>query len=582
MIAALAVFAMACTKEQQPDVQTPGDSDKVVLNVSVEESKAAVDTGNGEVSFQTGDKMSVWFQTNAEVAEEGTLVEFTYDGNYPDGSAKFTADAASIPAEFVVAKAAYPAASLNAKGKFSLVRDYTYDADSMPVYVRCDNVVKNDDGSFSAKLVHNASVFKFTLHDIPAYAAGFVLEMRTYQTDAETGEYVDKEGNPVEVQNAAVKQTIKITTSFPYKTGYTADPSDNTNDITLYSAAAHSSFLTRVYLIDGDGDEIEGSEKKFKQSWNDVSKNDFITMPRIDFKKADLRKDYINIMGVKWAKGNLRYDSSVSVEGYQAGWHLTADQWDYIGYDTMSSTINDNNYVYNPEAADEMRITRTSDKFEHFNFGGIGKWSYDITNYVKSEPATEAKEISGKIFSDQGATVEVTGEARFASEGTDAPALYGDLAFWATKGKYKVPSYDEMTSIHNQASKIPGWCVVNGVKVWGCLFRCPDLGYTRQTDATANQNREFTAADLETGMFLPYAGRTAETEASVVINQRKQMAYRSAKYIKTNSSRVKYYCAYYSNTPSIKRYDSWDANGSNKNSAWSGAAGFSIRPVLVD
>lgn len=578
MMAAVAILAMACTKEQQPASESQNNSEKVFLYASVEKTKAVVDhdeTGaqKGTVTFEAGDKMSVWFQTGTETTGEGEemtetpvgeVVEFTYESEDAAGF-KFSADASLIPEGFTLVKAAYPAGSLNSKGVFSLIRDYTYDPDSMPIYVRADEVIMNENGILSADFEHNASVFKFTLGDIPAYAAGFVLESQKYARDAEN--------NPIKDDPAG--EPISITTKFPYKTGYS-------EDITLYSVAAHSSYLTRVYLIDGYGDEIEGSERKFKQSWNDVSRNDFIIMPRIDFKKAELRKDYINIMGVKWAKGNLRYDSSVAVEGNQPGWHLAPEQWEYYGYDVMSSTVSGKDYVYNPDTVSEMRISRTSAKFDHFNFGGIGKWSYDINNYVKSVPATEAKEISGKIFSDQGATVEVTGDARFASEGTDAPALYGDLAFWATKGKYKVPSYDEMTSIHNKASKIPGWCVVDGVKVWGCLFRCPDLGYTRQTDATANQNREFTAADLETGMFLPYAGRTAETEDAIVINQRKQMAYRSAKYIKTNSSGVKYYCAYYSNSPSLKRYDGWDTNGPNKNSAWSGAAGFSIRPVLVE
>ena len=567
MMAAVAVLAMACAKEQPASVN-PSEG-LAEIRVSVPDTKVAIAEQTGVCTWQEGDKIAIFFATALDEENEpteGVRVEFTYDGLYEDGSAKFVS-ASELPAEYVSAEAVYPASSMSEAGKNSLVRDYVYDADSVPVYLVGD-VVTNADGTLASSLEYNASVMKFTLHDIPAYAAGFCLYSKRPDTLNEDGTV--KTGTAV---------TIK--TSFPYKTGYTADPADNANDIVLYSAIAHSSVPKYVYLVDGDGAEIEGSRKNFTGDAT-VGHDQFIVMPRIDFKKAELRKDYINIMGVKWAKGNLRYDSSVSVEGNQPGWHLAPEQWEYYGYDVMSSTVSGKDYVYDPDTVSEMRISRTSAKFDHFNFGGIGKWSYDINNYVKSEPATEAKEISGKIFSDQGATVEVTGDARFASEGTDAPALYGDLAFWATKGKYKVPSYDEMTSIHNQASKIPGWCVVDGVKVWGCLFRCPDLGYTRQTDATANQNREFTAADLETGMFLPYAGRTAETEDSIVINQRKQMAYRSAKYIKTNSSGVKYYCAYYSNSPSIKRYDAWDANGSNKNSAWSGAAGFSIRPVIAE
>jgi hypothetical protein len=567
MMAAVAVLAMACAKEQPASVN-PSEG-LAEIRVSVPDTKVAIAEQTGVCTWQDGDKIAIFFASAVDEENEptaGVRIEFTYDGLYEDGSAKFVS-ASELPAEYVSAEAVYPASSMSEAGKNSLVRDYVYDADSVPVYLVGD-VVTNADGTLASSLEYNASVMKFTLHDIPAYAAGFCLYSKRPDTLNEDGTV--KTGTAV---------TIK--TSFPYKTGYTADPADNANDIVLYSAIAHSSVPKYVYLVDGDGAEIEGSRKNFTGDAT-VGHDQFIVMPRIDFKKAELRKDYINIMGVKWAKGNLRYDSSVSVEGNQPGWHLAPEQWEYYGYDVMSSTVSGNDYVYNPDTVSEMRISRTSAKFDHFNFGGIGKWSYDINNYVKSVPATEAKEISGKIFSDQGATVEVTGDARFASEGTDAPALYGDLAFWATKGKYKVPSYDEMTSIHNQASKIPGWCVVDGIKVWGCLFRCPDLGYTRQTDATANQNREFTAADLETGMFLPYAGRTAETEDAIVINQRKQMAYRSAKYIKTNSSGAKYYCAYYSNTPSLKRYDAWDANGSNKNAAWSGAAGFSIRPVIAE
>lgn len=529
MMAAVALLAMACTKEQQPAAQTPGDSDKVVLNVSMEESKAVVDAGNGEVSFQAGDKMSVWFQTNAEVAEEGTLVEFTYEGNYPDGSAKFTAEAASIPEEFVVAKAAYPAASLTAKGTFTLVRNYTYDPDSMPIYVRCDNVVKKDDGSFSAHLVHNASVIKFTLHDIPAYAAGFVVEMRTYVTDKETGEYVDEEGNPVDVQNAAVKQTIFITTSFPYKTGYTADPDDNSNDITLYSAAAHGSFLTRVYLIDGDGDEIEGSEKKFKQSWNDVSKNDFIIMPTIPFNKKELRKDFVKICGVKWAKGNLQCLKDNGTEGFQDGWRLAPAQWYHFNYDLASNVVDKVTYTYDDTKGTEMRYSNNGNQFEHFNFGGLARnarfYSAPGTNYMVPEKELN---ISGKIFTDSKGNTEATGDARFYDCGTftgNNSQIWGDLAFWASKGKFRVPTKEELSTLYSSklVSKQYGHYDTGDYNVWGILFTTA-LGeqVINKTDVV------LTDADLESGLFLPLAGRRRYDNSAYVLTVRTQGVYWSS------------------------------------------------------
>jgi len=576
-LAALAVLAMACVKEQQPSV-TPADQGVTTIRVTVAQTKVAVNETTGACTWQSGDQLAVWYQNNDDNTA-GKKVIFTYKGLLEDGSAEFTST--ENVAGYTAVKVTYPADCLNDQGGWGLIREWNYKEGFIPMYARTDKVTVNDDGSLSAQLNHNASVFKFTLHDIPAYAAGFVLEAVKYKKN-DGGEFVDADGNVIDKENATPSETLKIKTSFPYKTGYTADPKDNSNDINLYSVAAHGSYLTRVYLIDGNGDEIEGSVRKIKQSWNDVSTDDFIAFPAIDFKKSELRKDYIMLWGVKWAKGNLRYDANVTADGFQTGWSLTADQWDYIGYDVASSVVDGVEYKYDDGKAIATRLACTSSRYEHFNWGGIGKWSFDITNYLKAEPVSQTKCISGKIYSNQGGTVEVSGDARFASEGDSAPALYGDLAFWASKGKYRIPTYDDMTSIHNKVSKIPGWYVSNGFKVWGYLLRNPELGYDRNSDAAANGNREFSAADLETGMFLPCGGRKAESNADVIINQRTQLAYWSSLYKKQNSKGTRYYSVYYSNSPAIKRIDSWDGSTPNNNAAWSCACGFMIRPVLAE
>ena len=583
MMAAVALLAMACTKEQQPASETSGDSDKVVLYASVEDTKAVVDYENPDenkqasVAFEVGDKMSVWFQTNAGVAEEGTLVEFTCERNYADGSAKFTAEAASIPKEFVAAKAAYPAASLSAKGTFSLVRNYTYDPDSMPIYVRCESVVKKDDGSLSAHLVHNASIIKFTLHDIPAYAAGFVVEMRTYETNEE-GQYIGQDKNPVDVQNAAVKQIIRINTLFPYKTGYTADPTDHSNDITLYSAAAHSSYLTRVYLIDGDGGEIEGSERKFKQSWNDVSKNDFIIMPRIDFNKAELRKDYVVVKGVKWAKGNLQCIRGTEESGFQGGWRLAPAQWHHLTYKD------------NPSKAEAYAYTNTSDNYEHFNYGGIARQARFMSDGNYIQPGSTTLDISGKMYSDVHATNEVTGLAAleeidsFASSNHNR--LWGDIAFWASKGKFRMPTAAEFKTLHNEVHKLTGeYTTPDGLKVYGTLFRTVLPGENRQ----GTDGHVFTDADLESGLFLPKAGRKYDGAGYVINNVTTQGTYRSSTFVKsvdlddndtwTNLNK-KYISAYYHISGSTPK--GYGPNMTSVSNDFGHSAAYLIRPVLVE
>lgn len=271
MMAAVAVLAMACAKEQPASVN-PSEG-LAEIRVSVPDTKVAIAEQTGVCTWQEGDKIAIFFASAVDEENEptaGVRIEFTYDGLYEDGSAKFVS-ASELPAEYVSAEAVYPASSMSEAGKNSLVRDYVYDADSVPVYLVGD-VVTNADGTLASSLEYNASVMKFTLHDIPAYAAGFCLYSKRPDTLNEDGTV--KTGTAV---------TIK--TSFPYKTGYTADPADNANDIVLYSAIAHSSVPKYVYLVDGDGAEIEGSRKNFTGDAT-VGLDQFIVMPRIDFKKA--------------------------------------------------------------------------------------------------------------------------------------------------------------------------------------------------------------------------------------------------------------------------------------------------------
>ena len=523
-LAALAALAMGCAKEQQPD-QILADVEKTVLAVSVEQTKAVVGEANGAVSFQTDDELAVWFQTGTEITGEGenaketavgTRVVFTYTGTLEDGSAKFEADAASIPAEFISAKAAYPAASLDAKGAFSLVRNYTYTPGSVPVYVRSENVVKNEDGGLSAQLSHNAAIFKFTLHDIPAYAAGFVLET------------TKNEGATV----------IAIKTSFPYKTGYTADPEDHSNDIVIHSPAAHSSYVSRVYLIDGDGDMIEGSERKFKQTNNDISHNDYIIMPAIDFKKANLRKNYVKVCGVKWAKGNLQCVQNEGDATFQNGWRLAPTQWHHLTYTDNKATATAYTYENN------------GTRFEHFNYGGIARQArlVDADSYIV-EPASDL-DISGKVYSDINATKEVTRDAAFKEidtfAGTNHNELYGDIAYWASKGQFRLPKNTEMVKLHNVSDKLAGYYKTSdGAVVYGYLYRTPN-----PSRVNSSTNQEFTDADLESGLFLPKAGRRGATAASsgTIINVMTQGMYRTSTYVTSvTQNKVLYYCsAYYS------------------------------------
>ena len=577
-LAAFAALAMGCVKEQQPS-DTPADQVGVTtIRITVAQTKVAVNETTGVCTWQEGDQLAVWYQNDEDNAT-GKKVIFTYKGFFEDGSAEFTTT--EDVAGHTAVKVTYPADCLNDQGGWGLIREWNYKEGFIPMYARTDKVTVNDDGSLSAQLNHNASVFKFTLHDIPAYAAGFVLEAVKYNKN-NAGEFVDEKGNVIDKENAEPSQTIAIKTSFPYKTGYTADPKDNSNDINLYSVAAHGSYLTRVYLIDGDGDEIEGSEKKIKQSWNDVSTDDFIAFPAIDFKKADLRKDYVKVCGIKWAKGNLQCIQNEGDATFQNGWRIAPYQWHNLHYKEASEKSGGKATAYG--------YSNDSYKFEHFNYGGIARQARFVSagNYI-DEPAS-GLDISGKVYSDVNATAEVTGNAAFKEIDTFASAnhneLWGDIAYWASKGQFRLPKNTEMVKLHNVSDKLAGYYKTSdGAVVYGFLYRTPNP--SRVNNGT---NQEFTDADLESGLFLPKAGRRGATAGSsgTIINVMTQGMYRTSTYVKSvTKSDVLYYCsAYYSLGDGGKLAD--DNLQVNINSilnvgyANAHQAGHLIRPVLAE
>ena len=504
-IASLALLAMGCVKEQQPS--SPADSAEVTsIKITVEQTKVSVNETTGVCTWQAGDQIAVWYQG----ADAGQKVIFTYKGLHEDGSAEFTTTE-SITDGYVATKVAHPVGSITDAGTFGLVRDYTYDVNRIPVYLRSEEIVTNTDGSLSAQLTHNATIMQFTLRDIPAYAAGFVVQTS---------------GN------------IKIKTSFPYKTGYS-------EDIVLNTVVPHSRTAESFYLIDGDGDVIEGSVKTFKNSPTTV-KGEFLKMGLVDFKKANLRKDYVKVCGVKWAKGNLQCISTENTDGatgFQKGWRIAPYQWHNLQYKEASTASGGQAKAYG--------YTNSSDAFEHFNHGGIARQARFVSagNFI-AKPVSDDLDISGKMYSDIEAKTELTGDAAFKEidsfASTNHNEMWGDIAYWASKGLYRMPKNTEMLKLHNASDKLAGYIKTpDGSVVYGYLYRTPNT--QRITNGT---DQEFTEADLESGLFLPKAGRRGATASSsgTIINVMTQGMYKTGTYVKSvTNNGTEYYCsAYYS------------------------------------
>ena len=592
IITLLAVLAVSCTMEEMPGT---GDAGTCVtsITVSLPQTKVSVDETDGKCTWDEGDCIAVWD------ASASRYVEFTLTEGAGKAGAVFSAngivdltDGADMvyPSSYAYSIAKDGEPVLNVPN----VLDHSSDS-KVPVVLRGNVSMKGDmpSGTFS----HELGIIKFTLHDVPAYAAGFVLKS---ESDALAGLFQD--GNYVSSHSS---KAIKF--SFPYKTGYNystdndgdADP----DDAVIYVALPAGTYSgLSVYFIDGDGDIIEGTQKKMKPAA--LAAGDYVIMPVLDLKKSQLRKDYVKVIGVKWAKGNLVRDAQNSWhsvqegvdDGFQTGWGLHDEQWKYINWD---GSLNQSGYT--------DRYTQNNNSyFDVFSWGGIGRqasyrsgrlvpstsnydisckvfWGYVNTNLEKCRPENLEQLEGDACFSSELAS---NGNSQYTKDGK-AAAIAGDVAYWASKGKYCMPKKGLLSALsHHTTSKASfqyGKYVSGDVTVYGYLYTTPQGDVVR-----SNEEVTFTDADLESGLFLPFTGRRSNRENGVIINQRSQAIYRSSTFgDPSNATHPQCATSLWFEGSALPQYGythgkATEDDGYSSICTLSNAAGGCIRPVLVD
>ena len=571
-----------CAKEEI--VESSGVAGITEITVSLPQTKVAVDENSGKCIWSDDDKIAVWDKSAKH------FVEFVLSSGSGEESGVFTSETpvSAIEGAEVIYPSAY-ACVISDKGEAvvdlpnvnALVKDGT-----VPVVMR--GKLSLSDGQPSAGFSHINGVLKLTLSDVPAYAAGVVLK-----SDAQNlaGESVDGV-----IASGYSSKSLKV--SFPYKTGYSeAVP-------VFFSLPAGTYSDLQVYLVDGDGDIIEGTQKNIRSAA--LKAGQYVIMPEWKLNRDNLRKDYVKVCGVKWAKGNLVRDASNAWhlkeagidDGFQDGWGLHDEQWKYINWNQGTTE-----YTYDNDTC-----------FDVYAWGGIGRQSSFRSGRLV--PVTANYDISCKVFwgyvneknpngtgnSNPANLTELTGEARFSSaldksgnsiyklNGTNGN-LAGDVAFWASKGKYCMPKKAVLSALSHptdsKASFQYGKYVKDGQTVYGYLYTTPQGDVTR-----SNKEVTFTDADLESGLFLPFAGRRSNTKNNIVINQGSQAFYRSSTF--GNPAHETYgedhsQCAtsLWFEGSNLPKYGftsgKWtDDDGYSSDCTLSNAAGGSIRPVLVE
>ena len=201
--------------------------------------------------------------------------------------------------------------------------------------------------------------------------------------------------------------------------------------------------------------------------------------------KRDNRKiNYVEVCGIKWAKGNLLYDAvNGGDQSFETNWKLAPEQWYYFNY---------------ADGFGQQTYDQWENQIDHFNFGVCG--SNALSN--SSNPTfNRLYDVAGKMYTDANCTQECSDFSK---------AQYGDIAFWASRGKYRMPTMAEFHKIGDEASISFGYCLSqDNKKVYGCLFTNP-VG-ERIIDSN---DKQFTKGDLDKGLFLPFNSTRLNPEAT--------------------------------------------------------------------
>lgn len=246
----------------------------------------------------------------------------------------------------------------------------------------------------------------------------------------------------------------------------------NINDPSVYVAFFPSAFELYVEVMDGLGNVYEGmipENKYIAGQYNVMS----IELTKTDTCLSE-EDSYVEVCGIQWAKGNLIYNSNLyGNTGYQEHWQIAPFQWFYpnivSGYQSASATQDPN-------------------LIAHFNWGVLNQNSLSLNLY-----ATYYGDIAGKLFYDRNCSIRTSD---FAS------AQYGDLAYWATNGRYRLPKEAEMYKLFAEASYSFGYYTTSsGIDVYGFLFKNPD-----GVRVIEEGLHHYTDEDLENYLFLPASG----------------------------------------------------------------------------
>ncbi len=510
----VAAVAVACSEKPEIVLEPESNVRTVTLTASLSQTKVDVNMLDGKVTWAAGDAVAVW-------NTEGT--KFRFDIESGEGTSLATFKCSTFEGT-LGAKAVYPYEWAGAAAGTVTIPEYIAWVDGYVPAVMASTVSEITAGEVAPLYFHSLmTIMDFTLQDVPAYACAFKIWSKTGADLHGTWTVSADCTSLTDITTGGNTQQVIY---FPYKTAYGAEAT-----MKIRAAVPSYSYTDlMIRVLDGDETVIEGTGKMVPTSVTSLMGADagaYIVMPALNIRSlvGSARDNYIKVEGVKWAKGNLRVKQEASYEdGWQAGFNLFDYQWQTAYAETDAVTVTE------PKTSD---VARSTTFYDLFNWGGLGRsCQYNNSGYIT--PTTAKFDISGRVFSaregDKDAldAAEVTGDDRFhywdvfsgynggvsdAENGIGNPTIFGDLAFWASKGQYRMPTSSEIVKLRTNNTAATGqagyYNTPGGDTVFGVLLTSTPSWTSASMNTTAV---ELSDADLESGLFLPKAGRRSSTE----------------------------------------------------------------------
>jgi len=145
---------------------------------------------------------------------------------------------------------------------------------------------------------------------------------------------------------------------------------------------------------------------------------------------------YVEVEGVKWGKYNLQYTPDKKEVGWVDGYHLAKNPWDYFYPSGNLPKLNGG-------------VDADAIEFDRFRWGDISK-AHNYANANRPHYSHSTTGISEKIL--------------------DSNSEFGDLAYYASKHKWRLPTMDDFKKLMANTTQYAGYIEVDGHKIYGSLF----------------------------------------------------------------------------------------------------------------